>query len=91
MQVSPSLQPAALQEDLLVVTAAGGLVRHKLRLQPKTKADPGPSAGDRYHTMSAISHIKHYAEHQMHTDALGGLYWLERHSIPSMFKILLDR
>lgn len=89
MQVSPSLQPAALQEDLLVVTAAGGLVRHKLRLQPKTKAEPGPSAGDRYHTMSAINHIKHYAESCLTGRRLGvkQLPW-ETHTVSTAVCVL---
>ena len=48
LQASGSALPDALQEDLFVMTASGGLVRHKLRLQPKGQAEADLTAGDRY-------------------------------------------
>ncbi|KAL0039055.1 hypothetical protein WJX77_006537 [Trebouxia sp. C0004] len=39
-------QPGSLQEDLFVMTASGGLVRHQLRLQAKAQSEAGLAAAD---------------------------------------------
>jgi len=48
--VDSPTQPGSLQEDLFVMTASGGLVRHQLKLQAKAQSEAGPAAADRYST-----------------------------------------
>ena len=53
-QIDSATQSGSLQEDLFVMTATGGLVRHQLRLQAKAQSEPGLAAADRYITHTAI-------------------------------------
>ncbi|KAL0029231.1 hypothetical protein WJX79_004267 [Trebouxia sp. C0005] len=46
-QIDSATQSGSLQEDLFVMTATGGLVRHQLRLQAKAQSEPGLAAADR--------------------------------------------
>ena len=48
--IDTATQPGGLQEDLFVMTAGGGLVRHQLRLQAKAQSESGLAAPDRYGT-----------------------------------------
>lgn len=49
-RIDSATQSGSLQEDLFVMTASGGLVRHQLRLQAKAQSEAGLAAADRYST-----------------------------------------
>lgn len=48
--IGNATQSDSLQEDLFVMTASGGLVRHQLRLQAKAQSESGLATADRYST-----------------------------------------
>lgn len=71
--IDSTTQPGSLQEDLFVMTASGGLLRHQLRLQAKAQSESGLTAADRYITHTLIPVIILPLEsHTFHSQTVTG-------------------